>query len=294
MTDEKLSVEAKADGLSLEVAGKASQRLASQLSDLLSPFTEMAGIAGDHLRIWRSQSVAKALQHAHQKAKDDDIQLEPVPPKILSKWVEGASLEDNDELSEKWGNLLLNSMGEFDITRVWAISKLSELGPNEAKLLEDLYSVYQHNKRYNFNSFVYEHYRQTATKRFDHFISEAMQQVDSEAVIDRHSELRKIIEKLWSNRSISSFPADSIFREKGGMTITTSPLIYGHHYEMTLEVLASLNLIEPYNWKIGSGIMGDNYIPEKIELYSFNYYLLTKLGVRFMELVNQARLNSSD
>ena len=126
-------------------SGKLSaerEQLSSQLADLISPFSEVMGAAGDHMKIWRKSSVVEKLAVAHRKAVEREIDIRPVAPKTLVHWAEKASLENDVKLSEKWANLLLTSMGdEFEASSVWATDVLAQLGAPEAKVLDDIYRL---------------------------------------------------------------------------------------------------------------------------------------------------------
>ena len=87
-----------------------------------------------------------ALSKAREKITEQQIAIEPVAPKTLTYWVEKASLEDNDALAEKWANLLISSMGDFDSTSIWSANVLSELGKPEAELMEELIKRYHWSK----------------------------------------------------------------------------------------------------------------------------------------------------
>lgn len=141
--DTKLKASASATGGSIEVSGSAAERLAHQLADLLSPFSEVAGLAGDAVRTWRPSNVTRILKNAHDKAAARGLRIEPVHPKMLSYWVEKASLEDDDELADRWAELLLNSMGKFDTTHIWAADILVKLDHSSAKSIDLLYNNYR-------------------------------------------------------------------------------------------------------------------------------------------------------
>lgn len=139
---EKISAEAGIKGGKLEVTGKAASRLGHQLADLISPFSEVAGAAGDHINVWRQASLLRSLELAHKIAEAKGIAIKPVSPKFLIPWAEKASLEEDDQLAELWAVLLLSSMGDYDSTSNWVANVLSEIGPLEAKILKTTFESY--------------------------------------------------------------------------------------------------------------------------------------------------------
>lgn len=136
MADDKIGVEVKPGSVAVSASGKAARRLGTQLADLISPFSGTFGLVGDHLQNYRQICAIKALVHAKQLAEEAGLEIHPVHPKFLLTWTEKASLEDDDELSKKWGNLLLSSMGDFDNQSIWAANILSEMGPDDALFLD--------------------------------------------------------------------------------------------------------------------------------------------------------------
>lgn len=138
MAEDEISAEASAQGGKLTAKGDGAARITNSVADLISPFSEIGGAIGEHIRVWRDYSLARTTARARELASQNNIEIRPVHPKALIPWAEGASREDDEILQEKWANLLLNSMGDFDASSVWAANLLSELGPREAQLLDQL------------------------------------------------------------------------------------------------------------------------------------------------------------
>jgi hypothetical protein len=138
MTDDRISAEITPTGGSLEVKGDGAGRLTNQLADLLSIFSEPVGYLGDKFRVWRQVAVIRSLQRAQEIAQESGLALQPVSPKFLVNWVEKASLEDDDLLTDRWARLLLSGMGRSDHSHFWATNVLAELSPEEAKILDNL------------------------------------------------------------------------------------------------------------------------------------------------------------
>lgn len=138
--NDEFSIEVGPKGGKLSLKGSSASRSSEQWADLFSPFSEIGGAIGDHIRIWRATSVACALEKAHAKAEKRGIDIRPASPKFLVHWAEKASLEDSEDLSDLWANLLLSAMGDFDSESLWCVNLLSEIGPTEARLLSDLHT----------------------------------------------------------------------------------------------------------------------------------------------------------
>ena len=171
---DKISVEASGKGGKITIEGSGSGRLSAQLGDLISPFSETLGALGDHLKVWRESSLLAALSKAREKITEQQIAIEPVAPKTLTYWVEKASLEDNDALAEKWANLLISSMGDFDSTSIWSANVLSELGKPEAELMEELI------KRYHWSKGVRQQTAYHLFERYDFGTAESIESIMKE------------------------------------------------------------------------------------------------------------------
>lgn len=142
--DDKFEMEVGSSSARVTVSGPGSARVTNQFADLLSPFTELVGLAGDHIRIYRAESVKKRLMRAKEIAQTEGVTVERVHPKNLIPWIENASLEDQDDeiLGELWSRLLLSGREKFDSEFAVFTDVLKRLGAGEAKLLTTLFSTF--------------------------------------------------------------------------------------------------------------------------------------------------------
>jgi len=112
MTKKGTEISIGKDGFSFKTDGEASERLANAALDFLSPITEGAGFLGTKLRGYRMETALMAILRAKKICEENDLSINPVPPKFLLQWVEGSSMEDidrDDNLSELWARLLANA-----------------------------------------------------------------------------------------------------------------------------------------------------------------------------------------
>lgn len=142
MTDDssKLEIEASPGGGKLIVGGPSANKIANQLSDLISPFSELAGALGDHLRIYRVESVKRHLERAKEIAASRSVDVPLVNPKNLIPWIENSSLENEEqsEISEIWSRLLLSGSSDFDSELAALTESLKRIGSKEANLLKEI------------------------------------------------------------------------------------------------------------------------------------------------------------
>jgi len=62
----------------------------------------------DKLKFQREINAAKATLKAQKLSEQLGITIKPIPTKILVPLLENASLEDEDELQDKWANMIVN------------------------------------------------------------------------------------------------------------------------------------------------------------------------------------------
>jgi hypothetical protein len=114
--------------------------------DLISPWTEWAGLKGDQirhkrelLRLQREEVLTTIALHARKQLNQTAVPIKPVPNKFLVPFLEKASLEDeHSELIGKWANLLTSAAIEFNHHMVRFCTILAEIGPTEVKFLHRL------------------------------------------------------------------------------------------------------------------------------------------------------------
>lgn len=141
--------EAKAVRAVAETAGKAidaGREFGGFISMYIRGTLEQGlGIFEDKLRYMRWERQQRLMQRAQDFLNEIGLQTptRPVPMKIAIPIFQGASLEENDKLQDRWAKLLVNAADEksgINVTRLY-ISALEHLNPYEAKLLDKIYSV---------------------------------------------------------------------------------------------------------------------------------------------------------
>lgn len=137
-SDDSVEVELKADGVRVVSSGRSVATLGSALVDALSPFTNALGVIGDRVHIARRVAVLKAAKKAKEQLAEEGISEGNVPPKILLPWIEGASLEvdDDETLQTAWAGLLARSVKSSDAANISYMEVLRKMGAKEAQLLQ--------------------------------------------------------------------------------------------------------------------------------------------------------------
>ncbi len=79
------------------------------LSKLISPSIEEIGLlVADNIKLFRFKNQVKILNKAQKYISDKGISIKQIPVKILVPLLENASLEEEEELQEKWSNMICN------------------------------------------------------------------------------------------------------------------------------------------------------------------------------------------
>src|SRR5262252_3374966 len=79
---------------------------------------ELAEMWRDRVRAYRYEREVKLLEKVDRIATEHNLKLGPVPPKILFPLLEGASLEENEQLHDMWAALLANAASSKNAERV--------------------------------------------------------------------------------------------------------------------------------------------------------------------------------
>ena len=104
---------------------------------------ELAQVWKDQVRLYRYEREIKCVKRAAQMAEEAWFTPSAVPIKILFPLLEGASLEEDETLSEMWAALLANCADSKKVSqaRPGFVEILKQLSKDEALLLSGLYDL---------------------------------------------------------------------------------------------------------------------------------------------------------
>lgn len=130
-------------GSSEDIVRAGVEGLMKPLSDLLArlagPFADEVGMAfGDAARVFRYKRALKLLQKVDKMSAQMGVNPSAVPPKLLLPILDHASLEDDEELHDRWAALLVHasdSKAETNIPTSFP-EILSQLSSRDALLLD--------------------------------------------------------------------------------------------------------------------------------------------------------------
>jgi hypothetical protein len=144
-----MSDEAKATEEVAKTAGKAidaTRELGNFVSRYVSgPLEQATGIIEDKLKYHRWERQVRLMERADQFLKERGLSYptRPVSLKLAIPILQGASLEDNDDLQDRWVALLVNAAdaaAQVEPRRAF-VSILEDLAPIDALVLDRIYAV---------------------------------------------------------------------------------------------------------------------------------------------------------
>ncbi|MBW5800825.1 Abi-alpha family protein [Halomonas elongata] len=106
---------------------------------VLPPAEELGLLIKDQISLWRFNNQVRILNKAKVVCEKNNVSVKAIPPKLLCPYLEHASLEDDDELQDKWAILLVNMVdSQQNIQNHVFPYILSQLSSDEFKLLESV------------------------------------------------------------------------------------------------------------------------------------------------------------
>ena len=142
------ALETKAAKTGLDLAAAAADESKSLIRRLLGPWASEAGeLMALSMRERRMIRTAETLRRVEEKVssqeKAGETQRVTVHPRGAIPWMEAASLEDDDDLSVRYVDLLANAVLARDDERLGIYTRiLSELTPRDAQLLQLIFHQY--------------------------------------------------------------------------------------------------------------------------------------------------------
>jgi hypothetical protein len=125
------------------LVGKATEALTKEIASLISPLlrpgVEIASeIIAQELNYFGLKRRVTILKKQQKLLEDNNIRPKMVSPKLLVPILINGSLEDNDDLIDKWAGLLASAASGYLVHPSFP-KILAELTPAEAKILDAMY-----------------------------------------------------------------------------------------------------------------------------------------------------------
>jgi hypothetical protein len=114
------------------------------LQKLCGPaFDELGLLLQDRARVYRLKNQLRMLGKVQDMLQEAGKEVRPVPLRTLLPLLEGAALEDDENLSDKWAGLLASaaSSDETESTHPSFPRILCEISPREALIIDKLHQT---------------------------------------------------------------------------------------------------------------------------------------------------------
>lgn len=133
---------AKTTGKAIDATREAGGFIAKFIS---GPIEQGMGIFEDRLKYMRWERQIRLMQRADEFLHRSGLNAptRPVPLKLVIPILQGASLEEDDDLQDRWAALLVNAANanfQSEVRRSYA-SILEQLTPLDVRILDVLYSI---------------------------------------------------------------------------------------------------------------------------------------------------------
>ena len=136
------------------------------LKTLFGPsFEELGGLIADQVKLRRFNNQINIFTKAQEKLKKNNINSQKVSLKVLAPLIEYSSLEEEENLQNKWSNLIAHILGgdKEIVFHQNCITILNTISSEEAKLLDKLHNLLQTKKLDRYQSQL-EYYNRTKNK----------------------------------------------------------------------------------------------------------------------------------
>jgi hypothetical protein len=110
----------------------------AEATGVLGPVQELAAWATDLIRYRRAPYQARLLMSAAEKIRESGLPPRAVEDKLLRAVLEDGPMEDDEDMQDRWANLLANAGTGLASVRVAFPKILSELEPVEASAVDML------------------------------------------------------------------------------------------------------------------------------------------------------------
>jgi hypothetical protein len=96
---------------------------------------ELSAMLGEQVRAWRFRRQIRIMQRAQQQLEEAGLEARSVPFRTLAPLLDGASFEEDNELTERWASMLAQAAVEPAAVPASFPRVLRELEPVDAQIL---------------------------------------------------------------------------------------------------------------------------------------------------------------
>ncbi|UJA30849.1 Abi-alpha family protein [Clostridium sporogenes] len=122
------------------------------------PTEEISLLITDTVRYWRFKNQVKILEKAEKDLEKVGLSPKQVPIKFIVPFLEGCSLEEDENMQDRWSALLSNAANPTNTNFILPsyIDILKQLSSTEAKILDILFDTYTDNEFHIRELYEYE------------------------------------------------------------------------------------------------------------------------------------------
>lgn len=299
----KVSYERKTE-ITVNQPEDVTRAKASAWLDIISPVTQWAGLKGDALShkraLLRIEQEASLMNLAYRlKKKLDGKTVTPLAAQVLIPALEGASLENSDEMIERWAELLASAATSPGQDVRVCVSILRDLGAEDAQLAESIYRKYEGTRTGPL--------RRLADESFGGL--DCFRQIDGERLFraswvrsnDYYPEPERT-KYINASRNEVSALLDALpylvfeivfFPDESEKKPVASKPIWVDRYQVNADVLRYRNIIRERDAMIEVEDREARWLSDEanppVKMFGkiqFHYYELTKLGLMFLSRVS--------
>jgi len=174
----------------------------SFVDKLVMPTIEETGLlVKDHITMWRFKNQIKMLNRAKEYCEKHNIEPKKISLKVLSPLLDYSSLEEDDEMQDKWSILLTNLIdSEQNIENHVFPYILSQLSKDEFFPLEIIFNncvIRRENLKVELNNFIIEKkIREEDYKKQIDLIKEEISEKENEIQKGWNNEVWKLNQKI--------------------------------------------------------------------------------------------------
>jgi len=104
---------------------------------------DAGGILNDQVRQWRLLNAMRLVKNTQEKIEEKGYPIKQIPLKVISPLLESASLEEDQNIKEKWEDMLADAATEKKKVTPNFVEMLKELSPQEVAILDLIYSPFK-------------------------------------------------------------------------------------------------------------------------------------------------------
>lgn len=137
----QLGIEISGEDKAIKAGIKGDQDAVSKFFSGIVPdfIKDGVGILSDQVKLWRWSNQINIIKKAQAKIEASGLNKKQIPLKVLVPIIQNSSLEQDENMQDKWANMLANSAtGSIEVSPNYA-AILNELSPIEVVILDKIY-----------------------------------------------------------------------------------------------------------------------------------------------------------